>query len=392
MAERPLKVLFVSHRANLRGGAQRSLLTFLQHMDRRLIQPTVLLPGDGPLADALAEADIPVLVEHYEPWVSKRENPLKNWLKAGWHMVFNMAAYALLYQRLRGYDFDAIYTNTLTIHAGAWLAGTRRCPHIWHARELVEEGLNAVYDMGIARSMRLIDRSTTRVISNSHAVQARLTAYIPAEKCRVIYNGFPELDALRDMPPHALPDPSRRLRLGMVGRVAVYKGQLEAVHALHRLVNQHGVDAELWLVGHRDFAYAEQVRQTVTALNIADRVLWKEFTPDTGTVYREIDIALSCSHSEAFGRVVVEALAHGCPVIGADSGGIGEIITDGENGLLYPLGDPGALAAQVVKLAGQDGLYTRIASAAFGSVYPRFSLQQYVEQLTETILEAAYAG
>ncbi len=67
---------------------------------------------------------------------------------------------------------------------------------------------------------------------------------------------------------------------------------------------------------------------------------------------------------EPFGIVIIEALAAGRPVIASDIGGIPEVITDGENGLIVPPGDVAALAAAMKRLSADAALWGRLAGNA----------------------------
>jgi glycosyltransferase involved in cell wall biosynthesis len=71
---------------------------------------------------------------------------------------------------------------------------------------------------------------------------------------------------------------------------------------------------------------------------------------------------------ENFPHTVVEALAVGCPVIATSVGGVPEVVTDGDNGLLVPPGDAHALGAAIARFFGDAELRARLAAAAPGSV------------------------
>ncbi|MFT4572666.1 MAG: glycosyltransferase involved in cell wall biosynthesis, partial [Candidatus Binatia bacterium] len=89
---------------------------------------------------------------------------------------------------------------------------------------------------------------------------------------------------------------------------------------------------------------------------------------------------------EAFGRVTVESLAAGVPVVGTNSGATPEVLGPFAVDLLYPSGDTQALAARIRSLIAQPNLYLRIATQ--GSSYARetFGVAQYVSQLEQTLL------
>ena len=85
-------------------------------------------------------------------------------------------------------------------------------------------------------------------------------------------------------------------------------------------------------------------------------------------LFRAADASVLSSAWENFPHTVVEALAVGCPVIATAVGGVPEVVSDGENGLLVPPGDPTALAAAITRFFDEDELRAKLASAAPGSV------------------------
>ena len=102
-------------------------------------------------------------------------------------------------------------------------------------------------------------------------------------------------------------------------------------------------------------------------------------------LFAAADAAVLSSAWENFPHTLVEALAVGTPVIATSVGGVPEIVTDGENGLLVPSGDPGALAAAVRRYFADDALRARFRAAAARSV-ERFSPEHVLDTL-ESVLE-----
>ncbi len=80
------------------------------------------------------------------------------------------------------------------------------------------------------------------------------------------------------------------------------------------------------------------------------------------------DAALLSSSWENFPHMLVEALALGTPVIATETGGVSEIVRDGENGLLVPPGDPAALAATIERYYADPALQERLRANAVESV------------------------
>jgi glycosyltransferase involved in cell wall biosynthesis len=85
---------------------------------------------------------------------------------------------------------------------------------------------------------------------------------------------------------------------------------------------------------------------------------------------------------------VVEALAVGTPVIATATGGVAEVVHDGENGLLAPVGDVAALAAAIDRYFADDELRARLRAAASASA-TAYEPERIFAQLAETLRRVA---
>ena len=86
--------------------------------------------------------------------------------------------------------------------------------------------------------------------------------------------------------------------------------------------------------------------------------------------YRSADVFVLPSIIEALGKVLLEAMACGTPVVGPSQGGAAELITEGMNGLLYDPGDPSSMAQALLKIACDEGLKRRMGKRAIRYVKP----------------------
>ena len=91
---------------------------------------------------------------------------------------------------------------------------------------------------------------------------------------------------------------------------------------------------------------------------------------------------------ENFPHAVVEALAVGTPVIATDAGGVPEVVADGRNGLLVPIGDEDGFTIALRRIAAEPGLRDRLAAAAPASV-ERFGAERLYGELERLLAEAA---
>ena len=152
----------------------------------------------------------------------------------------------------------------------------------------------------------------------------------------------------------------RPFTIGYFGRLVAEKGLHSLLHALARLDS----DSHLLAVG--DGPLRPQLETMVGQLHLYGRVRLEAAQPSSAmpAQYGRIDALVLPSLTrrnwkEQFGRVLVEAMASGVPVVGSDSGAIPDVIDDA--GLIFPEGDAAALAGQLRRLQRDDGLRRHLA-------------------------------
>ena len=137
-----------------------------------------------------------------------------------------------------------------------------------------------------------------------------------------------------------------------------------------------GMNVSLRLVG--DGPERERIHALVRTLELGEYVHFDGEQVDLPGVYRGSDVFLLPSVTESFGLVALEAMACGVPVVASRVGGIPEVVTDGEVGLLAPVGDVAQMAAHVVRLLTDDAFHARAARAARRRVEEHFQLDAMV--------------
>jgi glycosyltransferase involved in cell wall biosynthesis len=373
------KVLFVSHLGSLQGGADKSLFELVTGIDKQKIQPSILLPSGSEVIKDYKEHEIQVITSNYKTWLNVKHQ----YIRARIRILFNQANAYRLAISLSSEHIHVVYSNTLYTPFGAYLAQALGVPHIWHAREIVSRGLNRFYDCGEDNSLNLVANMSNKVICNSETLFHYLEPYVSDEKLKVVYNGIVTNQLLRQ--PRTIVRKLNGLTLCIIGRLTKQKGQDQAIAALARLVHT-GHIATLHIAGVGESE--PELRQQAVTLGVAEHIKWHGFI-NPQTLYSQCDINLVCAYSEGFGRTVVEAMASGCPTIGADSGGVGEIIEDGINGLLYNHGNISQLTDAIVRLANDDQLYAYISKSGIEIAQNKYSLSHHIDRITEIILEVA---
>ncbi|WP_316569806.1 N-acetyl-alpha-D-glucosaminyl L-malate synthase BshA [Neobacillus sp. YIM B06451] len=136
--------------------------------------------------------------------------------------------------------------------------------------------------------------------------------------------------------------------------------------------------AKLLLVG--DGPEIRKVLKLVTDLGLKEKVLFLGKQDNVEELYSISDLMLLLSEKESFGLAALEAMACGVPCIGTDIGGIPEVITDGENGYICPLGDIEAIADKAISLLSDNGLHRDFSRRASIIVKERFNADKVVGQ------------
>ena len=180
-----------------------------------------------------------------------------------------------------------------------------------------------------------------------------------------------------------------RRRHGIDGPTVVFAGRLSVQKAvdvaLEAMTRVERVD--LLLAG--DGPDADKLRERSRDLGLDGRARFLGPQPRR-TVFellRAADAVVLSSKWENFPHVLVEALAVGTPVVSTDTGGVAEIVRDGENGLLVPTGDPDALAAAITRYFADADLQQRLREAAPGSV-ERFAPDRIYTRLEQLLRDA----
>jgi len=288
-----------------------------------------------------------------------------------------------------------VLVHTHTSKAGfvgrlaAWLARVPVIVHTPHGHIFYGyygPALTAVF-VGLERlAARITDRI---VVLTELGTEEHLARGIGRPKQFVVIPSGVDLEAIqRKAPPYETArgrlevDAETRLIVG-VGRLEPVKGFQVLVRALPSIL---GVmpSARLLLVGYGSLR--SQLEADARALGVADRLEIAGPQLDVAAYLAAADLVVVPSLNEGMGRVLVEAMALGRPVVATRVGGIPTVVADGETGSLVPPDDPPALARAVSELLKDPGLRQRMGEAG------RRRAEQFSLALMESRLLDLYRG
>jgi glycosyltransferase involved in cell wall biosynthesis len=368
------RVLFVDH-AGVLGGAELSLLDLALAFGERA---EVLLLSDGPFRALLAARGIAVSVEPLGALRRvKRETRLPS--PAAFADAFRVARRVASHARRRA----LIYANSqkaFVVSAGAGVLARR--PVVWHLRDILAP---PHFSTGNVRAaVTLANLRAARVIANSRATAAAFTAAGGrASLVRIVHNGIDPLpfDAVTDEDAATarsrLGIPNGAFVVSLFGRFHPWKGQQVLVQALPALPAVHALFVGAPLFGEEAFESA--LRAQATRLGVGDRAHFLGFRSDVPELMRASDVVAHASvYPEPFGRVIVEGMLARRPVIATRDGGVGEIVTDGETGVLVSPNDADALAKAIASLRAEPARASAIAARGAAHAREHFSVESMV--------------
>jgi glycosyltransferase involved in cell wall biosynthesis len=229
-----------------------------------------------------------------------------------------------------------------------WLALARRRPTLARAAEIAT-GVPARVDAGAAATWVFVSDDTRQRAVEHSGFDLRRTGVAHSG----IDAGWIERRKAASV--------EWRWRLLSVGRIDERKGIDTAIEAIAGLPTQ----ARLNVVGDGDRRTLADLRALAARTGVGERVTFTGGRPrgELPALYAAADVVVfPVRWEEPWGLVPIEAMALGRPVVATGRGGSAEYLRDGENCLLFPAGDAGALAAAVRRLAGDADLRARLCA------------------------------
>jgi glycosyltransferase involved in cell wall biosynthesis len=250
---------------------------------------------------------------------------------------------------------------------------------------------------------KLILARVARVIAVSEGVARGLRArhIFPDEKIRVIPNGISVAVLERALEDFDRAEFRRRLwadaslYVGMVGELSPVKGQEEFVRAAAMIVRHENFTSARFLIVGDDKSRGGETRARLESLiaehELQDHVRLLGHVSELTPLIASLDLYVSASRAEAFGLATLEALMCGVAVVATETDGAREMIDEGVNGKLVPVGDARSLTRAMLQLLRDDDERARIGERARAESRARFSLERMVDA-TEKVYREAVAS
>jgi len=387
------------------------LYELVRGLDTSLYEPLALFYGPNPYRERFRAHGVKVITLSEQaptatpPAGSQRDiaaslSRYSDWLADGYRTAKNVY---LLVQRdwplaqrvariIKDEAIDLIHHNNSLNRASVLAARLAGVPHICHVRKL--------HDLPFVD--RYLARSVDFFIYISRAVeQCYRSQGIPASKGQVVYNpinikAFTQADHSAELRTElGLTD--QNLLISNVGRLDWWKGHDDFLRAIAE-VTRSQPNAKALVVGACDSApenqaYYQGLQQLVTDLGLSRHVIFTGFRTDIPRIMAASDIVVhSASEPEPFGRVIVEAMAAGRPVVATAAGGVLDIVEDRVTGLLVPPRNAALMAKAIQQLLQDREQAETMGQRAQQRAQERFSIKQHVtaiQRIYQEVLASA---
>jgi glycosyltransferase involved in cell wall biosynthesis len=177
--------------------------------------------------------------------------------------------------------------------------------------------------------------------------------------------------------------------LGNVARLEEQKGHEDLLLALSQ-VRAEIPDLTALLVG--EGTRREYLRGLTRELGLSEVVRFLGTRRDIPRIFRALDVFVMPSRWEGIPLTLLEAMGYGLPVISTRVGRAPEIVRDGENGRLAPVGHPEALAGAILELYREPGKAAQWGEEARRTVQEKYTLERFMEQFAAIYLELCEKG
>lgn len=326
-ASTPIPVAHIDDGREWRGG-QRQVLLLVQGLAARGLRQWVLTPAGSPLAVRLR--DFPGLVEY-----DGRLGPA-------------------LRKLLRVAPIRIIHTHRSGAHRKA-LAVHRQLRRIvsrdrWPLFVTTRRVDFALKRNPISRRVYL-DPHQHYIAISSGVREMLIRGGVESERIDIVHSGIPPLDAGSVIPRHEVRGElglsSEQIAIGNVGALTDHKGQRYLIEAAPEVLRAFP-EVRFFIFGEGELR--QKLEGLIERLQLADRVRLCGHVPEVSARLSGLDVYAHPSHLEGLGTAILDAMLAGLPVVAARTGGVPDVVIDGETGLLAPPGDAGAFARRLMDL------------------------------------------
>jgi len=272
------------------------------------------------------------------------------------------------------HQIDIVHTSTILNPEGAILSRNLSIPHVWHCRELI--GTNNPFQFYfLKRWSKWVDKHADEIIANSALTYNELLKYFRGDKISLINNGIRVSDFTVK-----LHEDKKPIIVGMIGNITSRLKNHQLFIDVASLTYELNNNVEFHIFGmlpDDNDAYLSDLKGRIIE---RPYIKLRGFIA-TESALMEMDIMFHPAYKESFGRVIIEAMAVGIPVVGLTDGGQKNIILDAETGFLVDKDNKQEIANRINNLIESYSLRSIFGTKATNQAIKKFDLTQVTKHV-----------
>jgi glycosyltransferase involved in cell wall biosynthesis len=365
----PVKILYIAAYGNIIGGGQVSLIGVLKGLDPRYFKAIVVSPSPGTQVDTLKSLNIQTEIIQ-----------TKSFKKL--HLFSFISSLRKFSDLIRKENIGIVHSNAACSREsflGALAARINKIPFVFHVRVLDSSWL----------SEKLLVALSSKVIVISEAVARKFNWVRPKDKVVRIYNGVDlqeySMEKIRIDLKSELKISPDSLVIATAGTLVPMKGFGYFLEAAGKLVKVYP-NLKFIIAGEsveRFRGYEFKLKSLVGSLGLKEKVSFIGMRKDFSSVLAITDIFVLPTLREAFGRVLIEAMSMGKPLVATNIGGIPEVVDNGTTGILVPPKDSKAIAWALEVLIKDREKSREMGIAARKRAQDLFGVEQCVQNIVK---------
>jgi glycosyltransferase involved in cell wall biosynthesis len=376
-------ILFVESYPHVVFGQQKTLLSLLDLASVVDIEPVVALTNDGPFVDEVSHRNLSPIYYRYPDLISGYGGAIYRTKGLRWlNMMWQVAGYIWNIRRqLKQKSFDAIFCNDmrglLTVGVAARSLGIPVM--IWDKLDKPHGWMDWIQLPLVTRNLIISDSVRTKYPLWQQKIFKK--------KIIKVYNGadlsrFDSAVSIRD----ELIGGNKDILIGIVGTITERKGQDRIFKVWKQLIDECP-DLRLLVVGETSGNSEDDDYLASLPNKNNPRINFLGMRTDVPNIMKSIDMLIVPSRFEGMGQVTVEAMASGLPVIGANTGGIPEVVLDGETGIIIDGDSEQEMIDAVLHMARSPELRKKMGVAGRTRAEKYFNRPKQMQKVLQQLVE-----
>lgn len=384
------KILFIeSNRDGTIGGSYYSLLYLVQGLDKNRYEPHVLFCQYNVLISEFRKVTPYVYIDNFGPSCSDPASSVSDYLKWPYRIIKQVIFKQIKLKKIiKKIKPDLVHLNNG--YSGM---------HEWMLACYLNDIKVIAHDRGTRSPCSLRTRFFIRfldaIISVSDSYKNNvLRQALKVKRLIRIYNGLDIEQVIGKISQAGIDTIKDEFNLnnssavvGIIGNIDRWKGQLVVLKAIKEIKLRYP-DIKCLFVGKvvmRAEQYKEELDRYIVDNDLDNNIIFTGPRDDVPNILSVLDVVIHGSiEPEPFGRVLLEGMAAGKPIVASNAGGPIEIIVDGETGLLVPMNDPQRMAEAITELLSDRKRALEMGRKGRQRLIEMFSIKDMIENIERT--------